>query len=361
MEGTFTQENSSTKYTWWATKTQAGTAVSMGTTASTGTGTGAAPSPYYHVDLTPYGGKKGTARKVKDIEVDDGSWVRLKATDEKRLTLAITLPRQVTANGVAVVTNLDNAHNIPDGFTTTVLTVLTTSGERRFEFKAGVHSSEWNRGETGGAEHKWPKETYIGDKRWMAVFALPQGSVVTGLRFDHRDTDKKYYHGSAAVGFCLRGITLLGGAVSPTSTTASTGGISTTPTTPQSAKGNVIFTNGNTGGVYNNPSRATTFTLRAPHVITLIMNYHWNNGRGATPGTIALRGSDGRTYGPWRIAGSPGQGGVPNAYWNAAPNLTLPAGTYTVVDSDPATWAQNSESGGAGHTRIEGYPAGEAR
>ena len=47
----------------------------------------------------------------------------------------------MTANGVAVVTNLDNAHNVPDGFITTVLTVLTTSGERRFEFKAGVHSS----------------------------------------------------------------------------------------------------------------------------------------------------------------------------------------------------------------------------
>jgi hypothetical protein len=38
----------------------------------------------------------------------------------------------------------------------------------------------------------------------------------------------------------------------------------------------------------------------------------------------------------------------------------LPAGTYTVVDSNPATWAQNSESGGAGHTRIEGYPVSGA-
>ena len=66
----------------------------------------------------------------------------------------------------------------------------------------------------------------------------------------------------AAVGFCLRGITLLGGAVSPTTTTASTGS-STTPTPSPTAKGNVIFTNGNTGGVYNNPSRATTFTLQA--------------------------------------------------------------------------------------------------
>ena len=103
--------------------------------------------------------------------------------------------------------------------TTTVLTVHTTSGDRTFEFKAGVHSSEWNRGETGGATHAWPKETNIGGPRWMALFSLPAGSVVTGLRFDHRDTDKKYYHGDAAPGFCLRGITLVrsgGAAAEPT-------------------------------------------------------------------------------------------------------------------------------------------------
>jgi hypothetical protein len=141
--------------------------------------------------------------------------------------------------------------------------------------------------------------------------------------------------------------------VSPKGTSSA---VSQAPSPSPSAKGSVIFNNGNTGGVYNNPSRATTFTLRAPHVITLITNYHWNNGRGATPGTIVLRGSDGRTYGSWRTSGRPGQGGVPNANWNAAPNVTLPAGTYTVVDSDPATWAQNTESGGAGHTKIEGYP-----
>jgi hypothetical protein len=317
-----------------------------------------APSQYYHVDLTPYGGKKGTPRKVKDIEVDDGSWIRLKATQEKKLSLTINLPQPVAANAVAVVTNLDNAHNVPDGFTTTVLTVLTTSGERRFEFKAGVHSSEWNRGETGGAEHKWPKETYIGDKRWMAVFALPQGSVVTGMRFDHRDTDKKYYHGDAAVGFCLRGITLAGAAVS-TGTAVSTG-IGTASTPSPTAKGNVIFNNGNIGGVYNNPTRATTFTLREPHVIALIQNYHWNDGRGATPGTISLRSSNGQTYGPWRASGTTGQGGAANLYWNAAPNVTLPAGSYTVIDSNPATWAQNAQSGGAGFTRVEGYP-GEMR
>jgi hypothetical protein len=192
----------------------------------------------------------------------------------------------------------------------------------------------------------------------MAVFSLPAGSVVTGLRFDHRDTEKKYYHGDAAPGFCLRGITLIGGAI-PASTATSTE-TGTASTTAPTSRGNALFDNTNTGGVYNSPARATVFTLREPHVITLIQNYHWNDGRGAAPGTIALRGSDGRTYGPWKATGSPGQGGVPNAYWNVSPNATLPAGTYMVVDSNPATWAQNSESGGAGHTRIEGYPVSGA-
>ncbi len=324
-------------------------------TTETSRGEDVSKGGFYFVDLTPYGGKKGTPRKVKEVEVDDGSWIRLKATHEKKLVLDINLPQPVTSSAIAVVTNLDNAHNVPDGFITTVLTVRTTPGERRFEFKAGVHSSEWNRGETGGADHKWPKETYIGDKRWMAVFQLPQGSKVTGMRFDHRDTDKKYYHMGAAPGFCLRGITLAGAAVSGATTTSPTG---TTSTPLPTAKGNVIFNNGNIGGVSNSPSRATSFTLQGPHVITLIQNYHWNNGRGANLGTIALRASSGQTYGPWRTAGAPGQGGVPNAYWNAYPNTTLPAGTYTVIDSDPSSWAQNSESGGAGFSRVEGYPAG---
>mgnify|MGYP001067284206 CR=1 FL=1 len=122
--------------------------------------------------------------------------------------------------------------------------------------------------------------------------------------------------------------------------------------------GQLIFEVGNIGGVNNGPSRETKFSLSAPHTLTLIRNYHWNWGRGATPGTIALKGSDGRTYGPWPTAGQPGQGGVPNAYWTASPNLTLPAGTYTVIDSDPATWSHNGESTNRGFVRVEGHPAG---
>jgi tetratricopeptide (TPR) repeat protein len=134
------------------------------------------------------------------------------------------------------------------------------------------------------------------------------------------------------------------------------------PAPPQAAAGaaKVIFENGNIDGVQNAPTRPTTFSLSQPHLITKITNYHWNSGRGAALGTIALKDQGGETYGPWRASGRPGQGNVPNAYWDVAPNLTLPAGTYTVVDSDPTTWAQNSGSQGSGHTRIEGAPAGAA-
>lgn len=123
-----------------------------------------------------------------------------------------------------------------------------------------------------------------------------------------------------------------------------------------SGKGKVIFDSGNIGGVYNNPSKPTVLSISTPHVITLIQNYHWNNSRGSQPGTIALRGVNGAMYGPWRTSGLPGQGGVRNASWICYPNITIPAGAYTVIDSEPSTWAHNSQSGGRGFTRVDGYP-----
>lgn len=121
----------------------------------------------------------------------------------------------------------------------------------------------------------------------------------------------------------------------------------------------VIFKNTNIGGVYNSPTSPTTFTIDSPHMITYVFTYHWNDARGSTrPGTIALRRSDGTTLGPWQAIGSAGQGGVPNANWEVRPNVVIPPGTYTIVDSSPATWAQNSESGGRGHAIVKGYQSG---
>lgn len=114
-----------------------------------------------------------------------------------------------------------------------------------------------------------------------------------------------------------------------------------------------ILKTGNIGVVQNNPTAATTFTLSQPRHIDYVENYHYFNS-GVLPGTIALRHSDGTVYGPWQAIGRVGQGNVPNAYWICYPDLTLKAGEYTVIDSDPATWSHNSESGNRGFTTIKG-------
>jgi hypothetical protein len=49
-------------------------------------------------------------------------------------------------------------------------------------------------------------------------------------------------------------------------------------------------------------------------------------------------------------------GNALNAEWWVYPNKTLKPGTYTLIDSDRATWSQNSQSGGVGHFSIYGLP-----
>jgi len=121
-----------------------------------------------------------------------------------------------------------------------------------------------------------------------------------------------------------------------------------------------IFNNGNIGGVDNNPTSPTTFTLTKTYKITLIEDYHWNYGQGASPGTIGLTDNDGNAVGTWNVTTKSGQGGVANAVWDAAPNVVIGPGTYTVVDSDPATWSQNSQSNNQGFTLIKGVAATSA-
>lgn len=124
---------------------------------------------------------------------------------------------------------------------------------------------------------------------------------------------------------------------------------------PQSYGEFVIFNNGNIDAVQNGPSRRTRFSIDQPFFISFIQNYHYFN-YGRPPGYIAIVSRDGTRYGPWQALGEPGQGGVPNAYWNCYPNITLPPGRYIVEDSDPATWSQNAASDFRGITMIKGRP-----
>jgi hypothetical protein len=122
-----------------------------------------------------------------------------------------------------------------------------------------------------------------------------------------------------------------------------------------SANAQTVFDNFNTFAVGNGPTAATTFTVSTPTSVTQLITYHWNFGRGAAPGTIKLVGSSGRFYGPYGTAGVVGSNNVQNAAWVATiGGLTLPADTYTVVDSDPRTWGQNAQSGGRGFARVYG-------
>ena len=91
--------------------------------------------------------------------------------------------------------------------------------------------------------------------------------------------------------------------------------------------------------------------------ISEIWTYHWNHGHGATPGTISLQTDYGYTYGPWQATGTPGANNVPDANWVCRPQQVIPAGLYTLVDSDRETWSQNEVTGGLGMTWAYGSPA----
>jgi len=122
------------------------------------------------------------------------------------------------------------------------------------------------------------------------------------------------------------------------------------PAAPSSAakgKPETLMSTGNDQGVLNG-GKPVVFSLKVPTVITQILTYHWNNGRGAPGGTIKLVNTDGDTFGPWQVTVRS------NVYWEVNREITLPAGTYTVFDSDPATWAQNAQSGGKGMVTITG-------
>lgn len=299
-------------------------------------------SAFYPVDLSGVGGKRGTPRTAKNVLIDDGSWIRLKSTDERRLKLNVPVETAFVTSAIALVTNLDDATYLQQGRSIARVTIVKSNGNEIFEVKAGIHTSEWNYRSTN-PKHKWVDEAYLGGDRFLTIFNLSNPDQIKEIRFDYIETGAEKWFGHSP-GFVLRGITLLGSEKSDSTTTTTTG------KEVELANINNIY------GVRNRPTAPTTVTFRNPYMVTFVQTYHWNNGRGTTsPGTIGLRDSSGKMYGPWQTSGMPGQGGVRNAYWQARPNEVIPAGTYTIVDSEPATWAQNTQSGGKGFVTIKGY------
>ena len=114
-----------------------------------------------------------------------------------------------------------------------------------------------------------------------------------------------------------------------------------------------LFNNFNNAGVVTGPALAPLFGVGAPAQITELVTYHWNNQRGATPGWISLRSSTGQEF-KFSARGQAGQGGVANVTWVATPNVTIPAGLYTVLDSDPNTRSYNAQSGNRSFAIVRG-------
>ena len=120
----------------------------------------------------------------------------------------------------------------------------------------------------------------------------------------------------------------------------------------------LLWTNSNTGAVSNGPGGRPAFTLSSAACITQVVTYHWNNGRGAAPGTISIQRapSTGPIVGTFQAQGTPGQNNVRNANWvaNISPPLELSADNYSIVDSDEATWSRNSQSAFRGFAAVYG-------
>lgn len=98
----------------------------------------------------------------------------------------------------------------------------------------------------------------------------------------------------------------------------------------------------------SNGGNPATVEIATDVYATELWTYHYNGGSGAPGGTIQMKAEGGEVYGPWEVE-------VRNSfYWVATVNQTIPAGTYTVTDSDPGTWAHNTETNGQGMTWMMG-------
>ena len=127
---------------------------------------------------------------------------------------------------------------------------------------------------------------------------------------------------------------------------------------PKPGKDEEFFKQWSTAAVSNGVGAPTMFTIDEAWMVTEIVTYHWNDGKGQKPGTIRLEAGDGTIYGPWQSTGMPGQGGLANAAWIVNPNIVIPADTYILSDSDPDTWSQNVDTGHAGMSWGKGIRQG---
>ncbi|MDO9323497.1 MAG: hypothetical protein Q7T80_00910 [Methanoregula sp.] len=119
-------------------------------------------------------------------------------------------------------------------------------------------------------------------------------------------------------------------------------------TTCDPAAEELYFITESNAAVLNNPSNPRVITISSPVYVTRIMTYHYNSNKGAVPGTIGLKDESGKVFGPWQAVDDKGATGTASVHWSVKINQLVPAGKYTLIDSDPSTWSTNSEVGNAG-------------
>jgi len=112
-----------------------------------------------------------------------------------------------------------------------------------------------------------------------------------------------------------------------------------------------LLNNFNSGGVSTGlpGGVGTLFTLHQPAMITQLVTYHWNNGQG-TPGrvgNIRLWTTSRFLIVNYAAHGVAASFGV-IADWEVdiPAGFYLPAGTYILDDTDPATWSHDAQSAG---------------
>lgn len=113
--------------------------------------------------------------------------------------------------------------------------------------------------------------------------------------------------------------------------------------------------NANTSGVYNDARYCPQYTPVNDVKLSALTTQHWNGGLGAVPGLIRIYDvTDGGNVllGTWE-ATARDEEEAENVKWDIFPDITLQAGhSYRIVDSDPATWSNNTESEEMGFVEL---------
>ncbi len=111
----------------------------------------------------------------------------------------------------------------------------------------------------------------------------------------------------------------------------------------------------NKNAVLSGAKHCPVYTPAKDVKLCALTTHHWNGGLGAVPGVIRIYDiTDGGQdlLGTWD-ATARDESDVANANWDIFPDITLLAGhVYHIVDSDPATWSSNAESGDIGFVEL---------